>query len=157
MKPPRIRKTLKEEKVAQMKHSHQGSRNKGAVEWMCCWSLHLVSEEGKKTAVLESAGGQDKKDKMVDSLETDLGSHNTSFYDLGSRSANFYDLHRVNQVIQHKIIIRKIRRQAQERMEKEEECLLRLKKKKLIERHIQFTLTHKASHPFYRVGIPKKP
>ena len=79
-----------------------------------------MSEEGKKTAVLESAGGQDKKDKMVDSLETDLG----------SRSANFYDLYRVNQVIQHKIIIRKIRRQAQERMEKEEECLLRLKKKK---------------------------
>ena len=90
-----------------------------------------MSEEGKKTAVLESAGGQDKKDKMVDSLETDLGSHNTSFYDLGSRSANFYDLYRVNQVIQHKIIIRKIRRQAQERMEKEEECLLRLKKKKI--------------------------
>ena len=89
-----------------------------------------MSEEGKKTAVLESAGSQDKKDKMVDSLETDLGSHNTSFYDLGSRSANFYDLHRVNQVVQHKIIIRKIQRQGQERMEKEEECLLRLKKKK---------------------------
>ena len=89
-----------------------------------------MSEEGKKTAVLESAGSQDKKDKMVDSLETDLGSHNTSFYDLGSRSANFYDLHRVNQVVQHKIIIRQIQRQAQERMEKEEECLLRLKKKK---------------------------
>ena len=31
------------------------------------------------------------------------------------------DLHRVNQVVQHKIIIRKIQTQAQERMEKEED------------------------------------
>ena len=31
------------------------------------------------------------------------------------------------------------------------------KKRELIERHIQFTLTHKASRPFYRVGIRKKP
>ena len=53
---------------------------------------------------------------------------------LGSRSANFYDLHRVNQVIQHKIITKKIQRQAQERMEKEEECLLRLKKKKKLKK-----------------------
>ena len=42
-----------------------------AVEWMRCQSLHLVSKEGKRTAVLESVGHQDKKDKMVDSLETE--------------------------------------------------------------------------------------
>ena len=42
-----------------------------AVEWMCYWGLHLVSEEGKKTTVLKSVGSQDEKDKMVDSLETE--------------------------------------------------------------------------------------
>ena len=91
---------------------------------------------------------------MVDSLETDLGSHNTSFYDLGSRSANFYDLHRVNQVVQHKIIIRKIQRQAQERMEKEEECLLRLKEKK---NGAQLPLTRKTSPPFIEVALARSP
>ena len=44
------------------------------------------------------------------------------------------DLHKVNQVVQHKIIIRQIQRQAQERMEKEEECLLRLKEKKKLKK-----------------------
>ena len=42
-----------------------------AMEWMHCWSLHPVSKEGKRTAVLESIRRQDKKDKMVDSLETE--------------------------------------------------------------------------------------
>ena len=97
---------------------------------------------------------------MVDSLETDLGSHNTSFYDLGSRSANFYDLHRVNQVVQHKIIIRQIQRQAQERMEKEEECLLRLKKKKNSRKKkngAQLPLTRKTSPPFIEVALARSP
>ena len=97
---------------------------------------------------------------MVDSLETDLGSHNTSFYDLGSRSANFYDLHRVNQVVQHKIIIRQIQRQAQERMEKEEECLLRLKKEKKTQEKkngAQLPLTRKTSPPFIEVALARSP
>ena len=72
---------------------------------------------------------------------------------LGSRSANFYDLHRVNQVIQHKIITEKIQRQAQERMEKEEECLLKLKKKN----NAQLPLTHKTSLPFIEVILAKSP
>ena len=42
-----------------------------SVEWMCCSSFHPVSKEGKRTAMLESVGRQDKKDKMVDSLETE--------------------------------------------------------------------------------------
>ena len=42
-----------------------------AVEWMRCQSLHPVSKEGKRIAVLESVGRQDKNDKMVDSLETE--------------------------------------------------------------------------------------
>ena len=70
--------------------------------------------------LLESVERRDKKDRRLTHLKLMLG----------SRSANFYDLHRVNQVIQHKIITEKIQRQAQERMEKEEECLLRLKEKK---------------------------
>ena len=69
--------------------------------------------------LLEFVERRDKKDRRLTHLKLMLG----------SRSANFYDLHRVNQVIQHKIITKKIQRQAQERMEKEEECLLRLKKK----------------------------
>ena len=77
------------------------------------------SRGDKRTAVAESVKRRDKKDRRLTRLKLMLG----------SRSANFYDLHRVNQVIQHKIITKKIQRQAQERMEKEEECLLRLKKK----------------------------
>ena len=58
--------------------------------------------------LLESVERRDKKDRRLTHLKLMLG----------SRSANFYDLHRVNQVIQHKIITKKIQRQAQERMEK---------------------------------------
>ena len=40
------------------------------------------------------------------------------------------DLHRVNQVVQHKIIIKKIQKNKHKKdWKKEEECLLRLKKK----------------------------
>ena len=70
--------------------------------------------------LLESVERRDNKDRRLTRLKLMLG----------SRSANFYDLHKVNQVVQHKIITKKIQRQAQERMEKEEECLLWLKKKK---------------------------
>ena len=69
--------------------------------------------------LLESVERRDKKDRRL-----------TRKLMLGSCSANFYDLHKVNQVVQHKIITKKIQRQAQEIMEKEEERLLRLKKKK---------------------------
>ena len=70
------------------------------------------------------------------------------------------DLHRVNQVVQHKIIIRKIQRQAQERMEKEEGCLLRLKKKKNNSRKkngAQLPLTHKTSPPFIELILAGSP
>ena len=70
------------------------------------------------------------------------------------------DLHKVNQVVQHKIIIRKIQRQAQERMEKEEGCLLRLKKKKNNSREkngAQLPLTHKTSPPFIELILAGSP
>ena len=69
------------------------------------------------------------------------------------------DLHKVNQVVQHKIIIRKIQRQAQERMEKEEECLLRLKEKKKLKKKngAQLPLTRKTSPPFIEVALARSP
>ena len=70
------------------------------------------------------------------------------------------DLHRVNQVVQHKIIIRKIQRQAQERMENEEGCLLQLKKKKITQEKkngTQLPLTHKTSPPFIELILAGSP
>nr|POE57155.1 hypothetical protein CFP56_34118 [Quercus suber] len=56
------------EKVAQTKHSHQWSRDKG--QWnRCAAEAYPRSEEGRRTTVLEFFGHQDKKDKMVDLLE----------------------------------------------------------------------------------------
>ena len=100
--------------------------------------------------LLESVERRDNKDRRLTRLKLMLG----------SRSANFYDLHKVNQVVQHKIITKKIQRQAQERMEKEEECLLWLKKKnnsKEKKNGAQLPLTSKTSPPFIEVILARSP
>ena len=58
------------------------------------WSPEVT----KGPLLLKSVGRRGKKDKRLTHLKLMLG----------SRSANFYDLHKVNQVVQHKIIIKKI-------------------------------------------------
>ena len=74
---------------------------------------------------------------------------------LGSHRANFYVLHRINQV-DHKKKKKKERMPAtaEGKKKKKEQ---RGKKRELVERRLQFTLTRKASRPSYRVGIHKKP
>ena len=71
---------------------------------------------------------------------------------LGSHRANFYVLHRINQV-DHK------KKKEKERMPAtaEEKKKNKKKRRELVERRLQFTLTHKASRSFYRVDIRKKP
>ena len=116
----------------------------GAVEWMHGWSLHTRSlEDGKRTTVarIRWTRRQEGQDAAI-RLKLMLGSHR----------ANFYVLHRINQV-DHK------KKKEKERMPAmvEEKKRKKKKKRELVERRLQFTLTHKASHPFYRGGIRKKP
>ena len=110
------------EKVAQKKHSHQCSRDKGQWDGYADEAYKPGSRDDKRTAVAwiywtPRSEGQDATTclKLM----------------LGSCSANFYDLHRVNQVIQQKKI-KKIQRQAQERIKKRENaCYSRMKRKEL--------------------------
>ena len=99
-----------------MKHLHQWSRDKG--QWNGCTDEAYKLGGDKKTAVAPIHRTPRQEGQEASSLEIDAR----------LTQCNFYNLHRVNQVVQHKIIVKKIPRQAQKRMEKEEECLLRLKK-----------------------------
>ena len=105
-----------------MKHSHQWSRDKG--QWNGCTDEAYKLGGDKKTAVARIRRTSRQEGQEASSLEIDAR----------LTQCNFYDLHRVNQIVQHKIIVKKIQRQAKKkkkrRMEKEEECLLRLKKRK---------------------------
>ena len=132
-----------------MKHSHQWSRDKG--QWNGCTGEAYKLGGDKKTAVAQIHRTPRQEGQEASSLEIDAR----------LTQCNFYDLHRVNQVVQHKIIIiKKIQRQAQKRMEKGEECLLRLKKKEYNSRKkngAQLLLTHKTSPPFIEVVLTRSP
>ena len=139
-----------------MKHSHQWSRDKG--QWNGCTDEAYKLGGDKKTAVARIRRTSRQEGQEANSLEIDAR----------LTQCNFYDLHRVNQVVQHKIIVKKIQRQAKKkkkkkkkkRMEKEEECLLRLKKKEYNSRKkngAQLPLTHKTSLPFIEVVLTRSP
>ena len=132
-----------------MKHSHQWSRDKG--QWNGCTDEAYKLGGDKKAAVARIRRTPRQEVQEANSLEIDAR----------LTQCNFYDLHRVNQVIQHKIIIKKIQRQAPKRMEKEEEWLLRLKKRKKITQEkknsAKVPLAHETSPPFIEVALARSP
>ena len=132
-----------------MKHSHQWSRDKG--QWNGCTGEAYKLGGDKKTAVARIHRTPRQEGQEASSLEIDAR----------LTQCNFYDLHRVNQVVQHKIIVKKIQRQAKKnkRMEKEEECLLRLKKKKNSRKQngAQLPLALETSPPFIEMVLKRSP
>ena len=86
-----------------MKHSHQWSRDKG--QWNGCTDEAYKLGGDKKTAVARIRRTPRQEGQEASSLEIDAR----------LTQCNFYDLHRVNQIVQHKIIVKKIQRQAKKK------------------------------------------
>ena len=127
-----------------------------AVEWMRCQSLHPVSKEGKRIAVLESVGRQDKNDKMVDSLETEAWLMQYQLlWPWITQCQLLWPAQSKSRGLKKK---KKNTKTSIRKNEKERRCPLRLKKKKEEERNgAQFPLTHKTLSPFIGGALARNP